>query len=648
MFRRYFALGALLALLYGFVVTMTGCRVPLSKPAPQPEGPAFVRVALIDGRWWFVHRDKQFVALGVNVVEPTDHSQPSDGRFYNVLPKYNNDREAWARDAVARLQAWGFNTVAAWSDPILYDRFPMYHTRVVWMGAWGRHDSRLIDVFSPEYAADLDKTAAREIAPHSSNEYLIGYFLNNELPWYGEKGWPTDSNVSLLTRYMRLPPLAPGKQKAVEFLRESYTNNFEAFAANWDTPASDFDALADVRTMRPRRRQAQKDVIAWAGVVAEQYFRLCHEALRRYDTHHLFLGVRFADRAPEPVMAACAKYADVISVNHYRKTGIFDVERMGALAAMSGKPLMITELSWRAVENSSGCPNTIGADVTVATQADRAERYRRYMTTALEQPYVIGCDWFMYHDQPPAGRFDGENSNYGLVDIYDNVYTTLVETIAHINAKAQDIHLSSRVPLPQYDPRILADYHEIHVAATAKELDTPTRFADATSEYATWGDFAKGSRLDVAETDGGRLKLSFIPGQGWGAGITFKPLPNLPSHPDGSVDMAGARRMKVTLKARAGIRFAVGIQESGHGPTDAQTFDGYAGADGESYVHAEARTQDGQMTYEFQLEDMAPSPTYGNQRGNYRVDTPAVSQCHLFFPGDQQQVTLDFLSIEFD
>lgn len=624
-----------------------GCRIPRGKK--EPEGPSFVRVEKIDGTWWFVHRDKRFVALGVNVVQPEDSSKPKDGRSYSVLAKYDGDRERWAQDALARLETWGFNTVAAWSDPMLYDRFPIYHTRVVWMGPWGSHDSRLIDVFSPEYADALDRTARKEIAPHATNEYLIGYFLNNELPWYGERGWPTGSDVSLLTRYMRLPPLAPGKQKAVAFLRQRYNERFEDFAANWETSAASFDELTDVRAIRPRRRQAQKDVIAWAGEVAEQYFKLCYETMRRYDTNHMFLGVRFVERAFEPVMIACAKYADVVSINYYRKTGVIDPERLNAIAALTGKPLMITEFSWRAMENSSGCPNTVGADVTVQTQADRAARYRQYVTSVLQLPFVVGCDWFMYHDQPPAGRFDGENSNYGLVDIYDNPYTTLVEAMAQVNRQAEAIHAAPTPAEPvAYNPAVLADYREVVIAASDKTLSNPVLFADGSCEYFVWGDSAKGSRLDVAPVAGNALRLNFSPSGGWGCGITFKPRRDLSVHPDGSADLSGARRVRLTLEASAGVRFSVGIQESGHGPTDAQTFDGFAGADGESYAHRETVTSQGRQTYIFTLDQMEPQYAYGNQRGNFRIDTPAIAQCHVFFPGGQPNATLTFLSIEFD
>ena len=41
----------------------------------------------------------------------------------------------------------------------------------------------------------------------------------------------------------------------------------------------------------------------------------------------------------------------------------------------------------------------------------------------MRLPYVVGADWFQYYDEPPHGRkLDGEDYNFGLVDIHDTPY----------------------------------------------------------------------------------------------------------------------------------------------------------------------------------------------------------------------------------
>jgi hypothetical protein len=86
----------------------------------------------------------------------------------------------------------------------------------------------------------------------------------------------------------------------------------------------------------------------------------------------------------------------------------------------------------------SGMPNTIPPPVVaqpvVATQRERAQRYDHYVTAWLSRSYIVGCHWFKYSDEPPGGRFDGENGNYGLVNNDDEPYTDFIEGAARTNA----------------------------------------------------------------------------------------------------------------------------------------------------------------------------------------------------------------------
>jgi agarase len=77
----------------------------------------------------------------------------------------------------------------------------------------------------------------------------------------------------------------------------------------------------------------------------------------------------------------------------------------------------------------------------VSTQAERAAAYRHYAAAALSQPAIVGCHWFEHADQPAEGRFDGENSNFGIVSINDEVYEELTQTMKSLNAEAEVIHM---------------------------------------------------------------------------------------------------------------------------------------------------------------------------------------------------------------
>ena len=56
----------------------------------------------------------------------------------------------------------------------------------------------------------------------------------------------------------------------------------------------------------------------------------------------------------------------------------------------------------------------------------------------LSLPYMVGVHWFEYGDEPAEGRFDGENSNYGVVNIRDEVYEILTDRMTAVNARAME------------------------------------------------------------------------------------------------------------------------------------------------------------------------------------------------------------------
>jgi agarase len=56
---------------------------------------------------------------------------------------------------------------------------------------------------------------------------------------------------------------------------------------------------------------------------------------------------------------------------------------------------------------------------------------------------MVGFHWFEHADQPKEGRFDGENSNYGLVTIEDRPWDVLVQRMTEVNAGLEARHARS-------------------------------------------------------------------------------------------------------------------------------------------------------------------------------------------------------------
>src|SRR3989442_1710091 len=68
-----------------------------------------------------------------------------------------------------------------------------------------------------------------------------------------------------------------------------------------------------------------------------------------------------------------------------------------------------------------------------ATQQERVLGFRNTLQALSRTPYILGADWFQYYDEPAHGREDGENYNFGLVDIHDQPYEQITAAAAALN-----------------------------------------------------------------------------------------------------------------------------------------------------------------------------------------------------------------------
>jgi hypothetical protein len=177
----------------------------------------------------------------------------------------------------------------------------------------------------------------------------------------------------------------------------------------------------------------------FVGLVAAEYARVTTEAIRRADPNHLVLGCRFAVYPGDLVVRAVGPHFDVISFHSYNPAA--PVERLRQIHTLTGKPTMITEFSFKAMD--SGLPNTKGAAKPVATQQERADGFARYVEALADLPSCVGFHWFEYRDEPKEGRFDGENSNYGLVKIDFAPWEALTARMKSVNSEIEARHQAS-------------------------------------------------------------------------------------------------------------------------------------------------------------------------------------------------------------
>jgi hypothetical protein len=424
------------------------------KAGPTLNATGFFRTEKHEGFWWLVDPEgRLFISHGIDCVgehgdtpiEERDNwfadlpvNSPDFREFFttgyalhgyykgrnmkcfdfagaNARRKYGPKwRDAAAALAHQRLRSWGMNTIANWSDARIYLMKKTPYTATVHFdsrpiegseGYWGKFK----DPFEPQFAERLRAAMAGHEGKTAGDPWCIGYFVDNEIAW--------GDDTSLAVAALRSPPDQAAKKAFLADLKTKYGDIGKLNEA-WGTPHASWDALA-ASTAAPDRKRAAEDLGAFYTRVAEQYFRVCRDAVKAVAPNNLYLGCRFAwvnDRAAR----AASKFCDVVSYNRYTKS----VADLRLPPAGEDRPMVIGEFHFGALDR--GMFHT--GLVPTASQQERAAAYKAYVQGALRNPGLVGTHWFKYQDEPTTGRpYDEENYQIGFLDITDRPYP---ETIA--------------------------------------------------------------------------------------------------------------------------------------------------------------------------------------------------------------------------
>ena len=388
-----------------------------------------------DGRWWTIDPlGRGMVLLGVDHVRYQGHWSQRTHRSVHleVNKKKFPDKADWEKDALARLKAWGFNLLGAGCDEKLKHR-GLVHTVFLSMGdglCWEsipeeyyicpnehRPCSAFPNVFHPDFEAWCDHVARTRCAPNKDDQWLFGYFIDNELAWWGRGA----RDVGLFDAVSKLPAGHPAKKAQREFLAK-----------------------------RGVKGAASPDVkLDFLRLAAERYFGVASAAIRRHDPNHLVMGARFAGigGAHDAVWEIAGKYCDLVTFNIYPWA---DLDRntvfvhRGANAprvadafaerlAIVKRPMLITEWSFPALD--SGLPCTAGAGQRFRTQKERTAATELFAKTMLSSPGLLGYDYFMWVDEPAEGISDAfpEDSNYGLINLNGDAYPEITSMFTRLH-----------------------------------------------------------------------------------------------------------------------------------------------------------------------------------------------------------------------
>ena len=395
----------------------------------KAEATGFFRIEKIDGKWWFVDpeghlffsagstgihtggsfarvqgREYAYEAFSPDALIQSD-SRIEKASFYgwNLQRRHgDNWYEKWKEMTFRRMDSWGLNTIANWSDENLGQSHRKAY--VATLRGWGfsAETMGMPDVYDPNYAAEIDGAAKRQCVPLKDDPYLLGYFVGNEPPWPGRE-------MDLINVILEGDD-TPMKSALKKYLTEGDT---------------------------PERR------VSFVYNTYKKFITTVNSAIKKYDPNHLNLGLRFGGNPPDEIIKASSDVGfDVFSLNIYGYETYKD--RLERIDNFTGLPIIIGEFHF-------GTPGRGLAPGLAQTlnQKERGVAYRYYVENAAAHHSVVGTHWFQWWDQPSTGRYDGENYNIGFVSVTDVPYEELVEAAKKTHHRIKDIHLGIEAPSNQ-------------------------------------------------------------------------------------------------------------------------------------------------------------------------------------------------------
>lgn len=423
-------------------------------PTTLPAGPApayklvrgaegFWRLAQApDGVWWFLSPDNTPEFLNtVTTVVPYQAARDRTGTSYisrdwNGGLSNSGDLDAWAQRTTARVREAGFKGLGAWCHPILHKQeLPITRDLNLW--TWMPGPARRF--YSPQWATVAEEAVKVQVEPLRDNRNLVGYFIDNELDW-------GDGGSGPAFYFSHLPPADPNRREVMRIIQTLWPTPAD-FAKDWKLSLSDWAELDQWAALPHEPAAAYGRLFtAWLSHLAEDYFRTTTTLIRKYDPNHLILGVRFKGYAPLEVVRASRGYTDAQSLNYYVSDARLDLDLFRMMNEQSGQPLIISEYSFHSLDGRSGNRNTVGFAAQVLDQQARADGYKLFTTRLARVPYVVGADWFQWHDEPPSGRdSDGEDVNFGIMDVDDRPYDHLVEAVRQTTPTLNRLHAAAHM-----------------------------------------------------------------------------------------------------------------------------------------------------------------------------------------------------------
>ena len=436
-----------------------------------------------EGLSWLTKPDgSRFFSLGVCVVnEGTSREQYSSTNPGYAAFQHYRDSNRWAQATAKRLKTWHFTTVGGWSDFAAFRQCREADLAFIPVLAVGMScGAPWWDMWDTNLIARMHQIARNGILPLREDARLLGYYSDNEMGWW---------NATLFKMTLEQKPASGQRQRLLQLLRDTYHNDWSELLKDLDPESA--QSFADLERhgmlyLRPGSRGI-RTYRSFLSLMAQRYYSLVREIIRGYDPRGLILGDRYQSFYYPEVARASAAFVDASSsnLNAAWDDGTFPRFYLDTLHALTRRPVMVSEFYMAAQQNRSGDKNDASTFPTVQTQPERAAGFRNTLQGLLRLHYVIGADWFQYYDEPGRGRSDGENYNFGLVDVRDQPYEELTAAaqgldLARMRTSARPARLDASLGVPPA-PRDPLGHFTIRL--TLKDWDRERGFVKPASEY---------------------------------------------------------------------------------------------------------------------------------------------------------------------
>lgn len=246
-------------------------------------GEKFFTVGVRNGHWWLITpKNETFFSIGMNHIDSSALRYADNIRLWRK--KYQNDQKKWIQKSlVPDLKAWGFNTIGWTQESVVrgptlhrhsrgftyeeyrWTKLPYCHLLpFVEFHQW-ELETCYPDFFSQEFEDWCDFVARDNCSRMADDPLCIGYFYSDCPTW-----------VHARQPEMKGPLLDP--------------------------------ELLETKAGRNRLFE-----------LATRYYRVTHDAIRRYDPNHLILGDRYEGKEflPDEILKAALPYVDVLSFQYF-------------------------------------------------------------------------------------------------------------------------------------------------------------------------------------------------------------------------------------------------------------------------------------------------------------------------------------------